>query len=94
VISAMISFIWMGGLLRDLKPFLIALFFAIGDCFLEPVGVYFLYGFLWKFSGFGRVVRCNILGWTICYLDWLHFWIWEGFSRYFSEGVLGFTGVF
>jgi hypothetical protein len=25
----MISFTWMGGLLRDLKPFLIALFFAI-----------------------------------------------------------------
>jgi hypothetical protein len=39
------------------------------------VGAYFLYGFLWGFSGFGRVSGCNILGWTICYLDWLHFWI-------------------
>jgi hypothetical protein len=33
----MISFMWMGGLLRDLEPFLIALFFAI--CGL-PFGTY------------------------------------------------------
>jgi hypothetical protein len=31
----MISFMWMDGLLQDLEPFLIALFFAIGGLPLE-----------------------------------------------------------
>jgi hypothetical protein len=40
---------------------------------LEPVRAYFLYSFLWRFSGFEQVSGCNILGWSFYYLDWLHF---------------------
>jgi hypothetical protein len=81
------------GLLRDLEPFLIALFFAIRGLPFGTCGGLFPLWLSLGFSGFGWVSGCNILEWSLCYLDWLHFWIW-GFSRYFSERFLEFAGVF
>jgi hypothetical protein len=55
-ISAMISFMWMGGLLQDLEPFLIALFFAIrGLPFGTCGGLFPLWlslGVFWIWAGF------------------------------------------
>jgi hypothetical protein len=50
-ISAMIFFMWMGSLLRDLEPFLIALFFAIHGLPLETCGTYSI-SFMAFFRGF------------------------------------------
>jgi hypothetical protein len=79
----MFTLMWMGGLLRDLEPFLIALFFAIHGLPFGTCGSLFPLWFSLGFSGFGWVSGCNILGWTICYLDWLYFWIWGFFTIFF-----------
>jgi hypothetical protein len=90
----MISFMWIGGLLRDLKPFLIALFFAIrGLPFGTCEGLFPLWLSLevfWIWAGFWvqyfRMVL--LLSGLAPFLDL------GGFSRYFSEEIFRVCGDF
>ena len=93
-ISAMIPLMWVGGLLRGLEPFLIALFFTIWELPLETCGGFFP---LWLSLGiFGIWAGFWVQYFGIApLLSGLAPFLDLGvFSRCFSEGVFRVCGGF